>query len=136
MSKILVIDDDPSICELIRHYLENAGHSATLARDGREGLELFAGGMFSLVIVDIFMPRKDGIETILELREHCAEARILAISGGGKLAGKEYLSYAKALGADRILAKPFTKTQLLAAVAELGASEARGAAGESVEEAE
>ncbi|MFW5489319.1 MAG: response regulator transcription factor [Desulfovibrio sp.] len=124
MSKILVIDDDPSICELVRHYLEKVGHDVTIAHDGREGIDVFSMEHFDLVIVDIFMPRKDGIETILELREQNKNACIMAISGGGKMAaGKEYLSYAKALGADCILSKPFAKSQLLQAVSELTAPE-------------
>jgi DNA-binding response OmpR family regulator len=122
MSSILVIDDDPSICELIRHYLENAGHTVSLARDGREGVDIFSGESFDMVIVDIFMPNKDGIETILELRDQHADAKIMAISGGGRLAGKQYLTYAQALGADSILPKPFTKQQLLDVVQELCSS--------------
>ncbi len=123
MPRVLVIDDDSLMRDLIRIYLEQEGFEVVEAGDGQDGLSRYRQKPADVVIVDIFMPRKDGIETIMDLRDLDPKARILAISGGGELAGMEYLTYARSLGADNILPKPFKRDELLAAVRK--ASQAR-----------
>jgi DNA-binding response OmpR family regulator len=116
MKHVLVIDDDRSTCDLIKHYLESQGFEVETAPDGREGIRRYHAHPADLVIVDIFMPHKDGIETIIDLRSQSPEARILAISGGGDMGGMEYLDYARVLGATNTLAKPFDRSSLINAV--------------------
>lgn len=116
MARVLVIDDDSLMRDLIRIYLEQDGFEVIEAGDGQDGVSRYRQRPPDVVIVDIFMPRKDGIETIMDLRDLDPGAQILAISGGGELAGMEYLSYARSLGADNILPKPFKREELIAAV--------------------
>ncbi len=96
MKNILVIDDDPSIRGIVRLYLEDAGYTVFDAEDGRVGLEVFAKQPVDLVILDIFMPEMDGIETIQELREKNTGCKVLAISGGSLKMGMDFLQHAKA----------------------------------------
>lgn len=119
MSRILVIDDDTLMRDLIRIYLEQDGFEVVEAGDGQDGVSRYRQRPADVVIVDIFMPRKDGIETIMDLRDIDPAAHILAISGGGELAGMEYLTYARSLGADNILPKPFKRDELIAAVRQI-----------------
>src|SRR2546421_220445 len=99
MARILVIDDNNDLRTIMQHMLEPEGHEVVLAADGAEGLKLQAECPAALVITDIFMPNKEGIETIYELREKYPHTIIIAISGGGKLPGKDYLLTANELGA-------------------------------------
>jgi len=119
MHRILVVDDDAIMRDMIRSYLEAEGHDVIEASNGRDALAKHRLSPADIAIVDIFMPTKDGIETILELRRMTPCPRILAISGGGEIGGLEYLSYAKVLGADGALAKPFGREDLLRAIASL-----------------
>jgi DNA-binding response OmpR family regulator len=116
MSSVLVIDDDPVICAIIARVLEDDGFSVTSAGDAQTGISQFKELNPDLVIVDILMPGKEGMATILELREAKPEARILAISGGGNFAAEDILRIAELLGADNSLRKPFLPDGLLAAV--------------------
>ena len=85
-------------------------------QDGAEGLRVFAT---DVVVTDLIMPGKEGIHTIMELREAAPDVRILAVSGGGVGLHHDVLSDADALGADASLAKLFTVDQLRSAVARL-----------------
>ena len=113
MSQILVIDDEPLVRELIRMTLEGAGHKITEAENGRVATALLHDREFDLVITDIMMPEKEGIETMREIRQRSPRTRIVAISGGGRINGSDYLSLARKLGADEVLSKPFRTMQLL-----------------------
>jgi DNA-binding response OmpR family regulator len=113
---VLVIDDDPIARGTIRAILEDEGYSATSAEDGRRGLAAFRKSRPDVVVIDIIMPDKEGIETILELRSVWPEGHIIAISGGGRIAKSEFLKIAKGCGADAVLAKPFEPDALLALV--------------------
>ncbi len=119
MSLILIVDDDPSIRGFIRLYLEEAGHGVLEAEDGKACMRLFAGNAVDLVILDIFMPEKDGIETIQEIRDKNPDCKVLAISGGSVKMGMGFLHHAKAFGANEILVKPFSEDELLGAVGRL-----------------
>lgn len=118
-ARVLVIDDDEIILELVSRTLERAGHHVLLARHGKEGLTMFAAEQPDAVITDIFMPDQDGIEVITAMARQRPGIRILAISGGSQLLDLDYLSYARRLGARDALAKPFGPSDLVAAVERL-----------------
>jgi len=117
MAEILIIDDEPGVLGILRRILEFAGHSVVEAPDGEVALRHFEGKPADLVITDIFMPGMDGIEFLVHVRKTFPEARVLAMSGGGLLSRDQALSDAALLGADGILQKPFTKDEVLEAVA-------------------
>jgi two-component system chemotaxis response regulator CheY len=116
MSSVLVIDDDPAVCLVVQHVLERRGFEVSTASDGQAGLSRFAELNPVLVIVDILMPGKEGIATILEMREAQPEARILAMTGGGSFAAGDVLRIAELVGADNSLKKPFAPSDLIATV--------------------
>ncbi|HTQ34931.1 MAG TPA: response regulator [Stellaceae bacterium] len=116
MNTVLVIDDDPVFCRVVQGILESAGYEVALAADAQTGISRFGELTPDLVIVDILMPGKEGIATILELRETSPEARILAVTGGGNFAAADVLHIAELLGADNSLIKPFEPAALLATV--------------------
>jgi DNA-binding response OmpR family regulator len=113
MTSVLVIDDDPVFCTVVQGILENDGYAVTSAGDAQTGISYFGELNPDLVIVDILMPGKEGIATILELRETSPEARILAMTGGGNFAAADVLRIAELLGADNSLQKPFHPAELL-----------------------
>jgi len=116
MAKILIIDDRHDIRYSVCEALKAAGHEVAEAGHGGEGMAQCREAVFDLVITDIFMPTMDGVETIRELRRVHPMVKIVAISGGGPSFKRDYLGYAGKLGADRTLAKPFTKRELLSVV--------------------
>lgn len=117
MAKILVIDDEPQVRRLIKQMLTRAGHDVAEAADGDEGLASLRMQMPDIVITDILMPNKEGIETIREVRRQAPALPILVISGN---AGSTlYMEMAKMLGAHAALAKPFRTAELLRAVTDL-----------------
>lgn len=119
MKKILVIDDEEMMLDMMQQTLQRAGYAVSTATDGMEGMEIFQNEQIDLIITDIFMPRKEGISVVYDLREKHPDAKIVAVSGGGRLNSKDYLGYAEKLGADRTLAKPFSKSEILQVVKEL-----------------
>ncbi len=126
MKHVLVIDDDSFSRTLLRLILEEEGYAVTQARNGHEGLEYYGRTPTDLVVVDIFMPEKDGLETIFELKERFPRAKVLTVSGGGNF-GLEFLDVARQFGADDCLAKPFARAGLLAAVEALLGARTEGA---------
>jgi len=119
MARILIIDDDVQILKMLRKTLEHEGHEVVDAADGNKGLRLYRENPTDLVITDIIMPNKEGIETIGALRREFPEAKIIAMSGGGQIEAEEYLHMAKLLGAQRTLTKPFQNEELLEAIGAL-----------------
>lgn len=119
MAHILVIDDRIEIRALTRTILEIAGHSVTVAEGGDAGLRQCARTTPDVVICDLFMPGRDGLETICELASSPLRPRILAISGGDAWHGLRLLPIATAMGADAFLAKPFSVSELVDSVAAL-----------------
>lgn len=119
MARILLIEDDEAIRMLLRENLTRAGHEVTTASNGREGLEMHRPGAFDLVVTDLVMPEKEGIEVLQDLKVKDPKLKALAMSGGGQFGAAEtYLRLASLLGAGKVLAKPFTRDQFLAAVDE------------------
>lgn len=120
MARILVIDDDQQFLRMMQLILEKAGHKVSVASDGNMGVENVRAHPQDLIITDIFMPEKDGLETIQELRAINPGLKILAISGGSLCMGPRFdLHIADLLGADRTLAKPVRRQEILGVVESL-----------------
>jgi len=117
--KVLVIDDEPGIRDIIAHFLRDAGHEVVEASDGRSGQDLFRAYQPDLVMTDIMMPGRDGIEIIRTLQAEKPGTRIIAISGGS-FGNCDFLDMAGKLGATATLAKPFRRDELLALLRRLG----------------
>ena len=118
MPSILIIDDDDSLRDSLRRTLHKQGYVIMEASDGGLGLKHLERQAVDLVLLDLFMPDKDGLETIGELRRTHPGIKIIAMSGGGFKGTVDVLHVAKMMGARRTLAKPFTREQLLDAVRE------------------
>jgi DNA-binding response OmpR family regulator len=116
MAHILIIDDDPDMRSLLEQTLKALGHETELAADGKEGLALYDSKQADVVITDLYMPNKGGLETIIELRRRSADVPIIALSGTG--AAEKMLAIAQKFGAFASLHKPFTTQELEAAVRE------------------
>ena len=106
MSAILIVDDDPSIRMIATELLRSSDHAVVEAADGDEALKIIAAVPIDLVVLDMLMPNKDGLETILALRQSHPHIRIVAISSGGRADPAGYLKTALLLGADATLVKP------------------------------
>lgn len=119
MANILVIDDDAQIREISRKSLERAGHHVLTAQDGEEGLDLYSHNKVDLVITDILMPIKEGIEVIMQLKKWDPNVKIIAISGGGRNDPDAYLKVARHLKVDRTMEKPFDLKSFLGAIEEV-----------------
>ena len=119
MIRILVIDDDINIREMLKECLERAEYEVLVASDGKAALKLHSANPVDLIITDIVMPEKDGLEIIMEFRRRFPAVKVIAISGGGKIGANEYLNIAKVLGVTKTFSKPFELRELLAAVREL-----------------
>lgn len=119
MATILVIDDEKTILTSLKEMLVREGFSVLTAGDGNEGIKLFNDNQVDLVITDIVMPEKEGIETIIEMRKTSPNIKIIAISGGGRGQPEGYLQMAKSLKVEYTFKKPFEQDDLLGAVYEL-----------------
>ena len=111
--KVIVIDDDPAVRSVLVAAFNRVGCETRWAVDGRSGVKLFDAEPAHLVVTDIVMPNQEGIETILQLKRRDRPPRVIAISGGGRLGGQDFLLWAKHLGADAVLPKPFRTSQLI-----------------------
>jgi DNA-binding response OmpR family regulator len=119
--KILVIDDDPLVQRSVEMILRLGGHEVRTARDGLRGLALFREAQPDLVVTDIIMPDQEGLGTIMAIRKECPGAKIIAISGGGRMGNLDLLKMARELGADDVIAKPFDPEVLLNRIERLAA---------------
>ncbi|MEZ5071510.1 MAG: response regulator [Bacteroidales bacterium] len=116
MKRILIIDDEVQILMMLKKMLERSGYEVDLAANGHEGLRLLQETGADLVITDIIMPEKEGLETIREMQALEPGLKMIAISGGGKVNAESYLQMARGFGAQKVLSKPFTKKEVLDAV--------------------
>jgi CheY-like chemotaxis protein len=126
MARILIVEDQELVRSTIKVVLERAGHSIAVAADGIDGLQQFRQAEFAAVICDVFMPGKDGLATLQELRAISGDVPVIMISGGsmrplraGDAHNLDYLKMATDLGATRTIAKPFNTRDLTAAVDEV-----------------
>jgi CheY-like chemotaxis protein len=116
MATILIIDDELFMLDFVRKILETAQHTVLVATSADSGIAAYSTQRPDLVITDLIMPEKDGLEAIQELRRINPAVRIVAISGGGRSGYTNALEAAKAFGARATVRKPFTPKVLLAAV--------------------
>lgn len=114
--RILIVDDDPGIRRALHILLSREGFQVTQARDGVEALRLWRDHGSDLVITDLHMPEKNGIETIVELLSHSPGMRIIAMSGGGQTKRLDLLGNAQMLGAVLTIEKPFTLNEMMSMV--------------------
>lgn len=113
---ILVIDDEEPVRIALRQMLEKEGYGVEEAPNGAVGMELLRDHPADLMITDLFMPEKEGIETMIEVRKCFPQVKIIAMSGGGRVGALDLLPMAESFGALRTLAKPFERKELLDAV--------------------
>jgi DNA-binding response OmpR family regulator len=124
MSRILVIDDNEETRGFLKVFLGRAGFEVMAAATGDEGIALHHARPADVVVADLLMPEKGGLETILELRREFPKLKVIAISGGFRKCTDTDLSLARTLDVDRTLAKPFAPEELLTRIQEvLAASE-------------
>jgi len=129
MTRIIVIDDEEDIRNVLQEVLERAGYDVDTADNSDAGLDLLRDKGADLVITDIIMPGKDGVDTAYQIRMEFPNTRIIVMSGGGNVAPTEYepssikttayLASADAAGADLTMTKPFDRNEILEAVNEL-----------------
>ncbi|MEX3010463.1 response regulator [Hoeflea sp. TYP-13] len=118
MARILVIDDEPLICSMLDIGLTRAGHEVMTASNGEEAISLYTKAPAQIVIVDVIMPEKDGLETIRELRDKNPGLKIIAISGGSRIGNLDLLQLAREFGATKVFNKPLDHNQLLSTIDE------------------
>jgi len=121
MGKILIIDDEPEMCDMLKLALENEGHEVYATVDGEEAVAHYCEEPSDLIITDIFMPSKDGIEIILDLQGRFSDLKIIVISGGGALGvgTEDVFVAAKEFGAHYTFKKPFKIEDMIKAVGDL-----------------
>lgn len=110
---IVVVDDDPLVQRTCQLCLEPLGYKVALASNGAEALEKIAKNSVSAVLVDIFMPEMDGIETLLSIKKNFPAIPVIVMSGGGARARLDFLAAATRFGADQVVKKPFTAEDLI-----------------------
>ncbi len=119
MALILIVDDDPQMLRLLTDVVELDNHDVLLAQDGAMAVEYFQHNIPDLMITDILMPNKEGLELISEIREKFPKLKIIAYSGGGSADPESYLEFAKGMGADRVFSKPMPLVELRQEIKEL-----------------
>ncbi|HTM58153.1 MAG TPA: response regulator [Candidatus Udaeobacter sp.] len=118
MARILIMDDEAPIRSLLRRALENAGHEVFEAGNGTEGMQCYLEHPADVVISDILMPEKEGLECILELKRLNPAVCIIAISGGSPRSNLDVLAIARHFGARKTFQKPFDLQKLIKAIDE------------------
>jgi DNA-binding response OmpR family regulator len=111
--KVLIIDDDPALLRLMAMAFQAAGFGVVSADNGRKGVRMASAHRPDLVVTDIVMPDIEGIGAIRAIKQGARPPKVIAISGAGRSRGADYLSWAKHLGADEVLAKPFRMAELM-----------------------
>jgi CheY-like chemotaxis protein len=118
MAQILVIDDDHEHCKVFVEAVQAAGHVATGVENGKVALDFMEKHDFDLVITDILMPEKEGLETIMYLRREKPDLPVIAVSGGARIGPEAYLDIAARMGVRYTFQKPVDLNDLCAAVHE------------------
>ncbi|MFQ5717916.1 MAG: response regulator [Acidobacteriota bacterium] len=111
---VLVVDDDPGVRHVVRGMLEGAGCVVGEAENGSAAIDRLTSARFDVVVTDILMPDREGIDTCMEVSARCPETGIVVMSGADS--ADVYFSVAAALGATIALHKPFTREQLISSV--------------------
>jgi CheY-like chemotaxis protein len=110
--RILIVDDDAMLRQLLTKAFTNVGFEVAVAADGAAATQVFRTFKPHVVLMDIIMPEREGVETIVEIRTLDADVPIVAMSGGGRVGPTEFLALAEALGATATVKKPFTISQI------------------------
>jgi len=116
VARILIIDDEDRYRSALRRALELEGHDVAEAPDGDAGLDAYRAQPADVVLLDMFMPGRDGVETLRALRDEFPDAKVIAVSGGGEYGQVEVLRAARVFGARHTLVKPFPNEKLLEAI--------------------
>ncbi|OEU65264.1 MAG: response regulator receiver protein [Desulfovibrio sp. S3730MH75] len=119
MPRILVVDDDPISRQILRAMLEKEGHTISEAEDGVKAINNYDKDRIDLVITDIFMPEKEGVQTVRELMKENPDVKIIAVSGGSSSANYDSLDWVKMFGVKHTFTKPFNSKEIIAAIDEL-----------------
>lgn len=119
MAKVLLVEDDELVRYALSELLEEAGHQVFARENGFKIIEFIECNPVDIVITDIVMPEVDGIEVLTMMRKTFPELPVVALSGGGRISGADYLQMAEVIGAKRTIAKPVKPEVLLDTVAEL-----------------
>lgn len=115
MPRVLLVDDDADLLRQMGTVFLAGGYEVQIAEDGEAGLAALKASPVDLVVTDIIMPVREGVETILAIKAHAPDTRVIAISGGYRVGPKDFLTLARHVGADEVMAKPFRPSALLAA---------------------
>ncbi len=119
MAAIIIVDDDPTVRAIAVEFLRDGEHAIVEAADGNEALRILKAVPIDLMVLDMLMPQKDGLETLMEARQIYPDVRILAISSGGSMDANYLLAIARTLGADAVLSKPLTAARFRQVVEDL-----------------
>ncbi len=119
MARILIVDDNVQVRLSIHMALEDAGYEVEEAHNGNMGLQMYREKPFDLVITDIIMPEKEGVEMIIDLKNEYPEAKIIAMSGYTRISPEYYLFIAEKLGSTKTFTKPIEMNELLKTVKEI-----------------
>lgn len=118
-TSVLIVDDNADMRAFVKIVLERAGFEAQVAPDGERALQVERAQPVDVLITDIFMPERDGIELIQQFKSAFPHVKIIAMSGGGRISTRDYLPLAADIGADLVLRKPFAAETLLGMLQEL-----------------
>jgi CheY-like chemotaxis protein len=113
---IVVADDDPVVQQTCKHCLEAAGYQVMLADSGADAVRAVVDGEVSIVLLDVFMPDMDGLETLLSIKKKSPSTPVVVMTGGGARIRLDFLDAAKIFGADDVMRKPFTAQQLVSII--------------------
>ena len=119
MAHILIIDDDLQLLDMLRQTLEREGYNVVVASNGKAGIKIYREDPVDLIITDMIMPEKEGIETIIELKRDYPDVKIITMSGGGIISSEQYLDISRKLGVEQSFTKPIEREKLLFAIREL-----------------
>jgi DNA-binding response OmpR family regulator len=110
---ILVVDDESQVRTMLQMFLRRSGFEVSEAADGEEALKILSSTAVDLVVLDLIMPGKEGLETLMAIRKKGADPKVVVVSGGAKSVDTDFLPVARKLGANATLKKPFRNEDLL-----------------------
>lgn len=116
MARILIVDDEDNVQFVLAQALRKQGHEILTARDGDDALRTLSSEKVDLVVTDLIMPNREGLETIQDIRLNWPDVKIVAMSGGGRSRNTKILALARKLGAHTILKKPFPMAEIVRTV--------------------
>lgn len=120
MSMIVVVDDDVLTQQTCKYCLEAAGYKVVLVDSGAEAVRAVLDDDVSTVLVDVFMPEMDGLETLLSIKKKSPSTSVIVMTGGGARGRLDFLDTARSFGADDVIRKPFSAQQLVSIVKPFG----------------